>query len=83
MSTILGTVVLISFIYLFKFKVQFNYCILNPSLAFCSNRDRWMSGKLVYAMHNNEEGKEAGRKEPTHDDHDELNAQGIQGDITN
>ena len=34
--------------------------MLNSSPAFCSNRDRWMSGKLVYAMHNNEERKEGG-----------------------
>ena len=34
-----------------------------------------MSGKLVYAMHNNEE---RGAKIPD-DDHDELNAQRIQG----
>ena len=34
-----------------------------------------MSGKLVYAMHNNEE---RGTKIPD-DDHDELNAQRIQG----
>ena len=57
--------------------------LLSSPLSFYSNRDRWMSGKLVYAMHNNEGGRreEASDGQP-YDDHDELNAERIHGDHT-
>ena len=54
-----------------RFRLTFESHLSSP-LSFYSNRDRWMSGKLVYAMHNNEGGRK--------DDHDELNAERIQGD---